>query len=410
MKCKLEQFIHKERRFTPAECVAESSELTDQGGDMNDMSVGKMPHSTALSGKIPLSTPHRDSNLDLPIICSLVYCKSGALDHAATEAAVELNTTSALANYATEAGNLEGFDIQDSWNAAETILVPGWLRLDSARTQRIFPQHDAARIDDRDSCFHDRPHALLVPSLYSGCAQHRPCIRAVMVVVKRIVEENPGPMWHGEVEKSHLVDSEQGQIELYGSPWFVTNVTYLKTNLRARCSVSIVKMRGIEPLAADYTTSQARGHSARFWDTWAKTSSSSNTSFGGCHLIPGNSVWRPCRDHLGVRQYIGSAELIAKTMSALALRSALYHVATNGNGCYVTTFLCYQHENNSIDVFPLANALVVLSSTAENREIKVRISVGRFRTEHPLSAVQLDTDKERNLLNATSRSGGCSVL
>nr|CAD7263275.1 unnamed protein product [Timema shepardi] len=41
-------------------------------------------------------------------------------------------------------------------------LVPGWLRLYSAHTQRICPQHGAARIDDRDSCFHDRSHALLV--------------------------------------------------------------------------------------------------------------------------------------------------------------------------------------------------------------------------------------------------------
>nr|CAD7257960.1 unnamed protein product [Timema shepardi] len=49
-------------------------------------------------------------------------------------------------------------------------LVPGWLRLYSARTRRIFPQHGAARIDDRDTCFHDRPHALLVLSLYSGQA------------------------------------------------------------------------------------------------------------------------------------------------------------------------------------------------------------------------------------------------
>nr|CAD7408882.1 unnamed protein product [Timema poppensis] len=31
---------------------------------------------------------------------------------------------------------------------------------------------------DQNSCFHDRPHALLVLSLYSGRAQHRPCIRA----------------------------------------------------------------------------------------------------------------------------------------------------------------------------------------------------------------------------------------
>nr|CAD7588595.1 unnamed protein product [Timema genevievae] len=78
-------------------------------------------------------------NLDLPVIGSLVYCESSALDHAVTEteevnphlrggrvenhlgkpppahpteirtsispsSAVELNTTGALANYATEAG------------------------------------------------------------------------------------------------------------------------------------------------------------------------------------------------------------------------------------------------------------------------------------------------------------------
>nr|CAD7197554.1 unnamed protein product [Timema douglasi] len=56
-------------------------------------------------------------------------------------------------------------------------LVPGWLRLYSACTQRIFPQHGDVRIDDRDTGFHDRPHALLVLSLYSGRAQYRPCIR-----------------------------------------------------------------------------------------------------------------------------------------------------------------------------------------------------------------------------------------
>nr|CAD7397748.1 unnamed protein product [Timema poppensis] len=44
-------------------------------------------------------------------------------------------------------------------------LVSGWLRLYSARTHRICPQHGAARIDDQDTCFHDRPHALLVLSL-----------------------------------------------------------------------------------------------------------------------------------------------------------------------------------------------------------------------------------------------------
>nr|CAD7441507.1 unnamed protein product [Timema bartmani] len=85
-----------------------------------------------------LSTPDRDLNLNIPVISSLVYCEGSALDHAATEelqsiareflcsqdecvnrvktvhpteirnsisqfSAVELNTSSALANYATEA-------------------------------------------------------------------------------------------------------------------------------------------------------------------------------------------------------------------------------------------------------------------------------------------------------------------
>nr|CAD7414435.1 unnamed protein product [Timema poppensis] len=72
-------------------------------------------------GKTTLSTPNLYSNLNLPLIGSLVHCESSALDHVATEekpppvhpteirtsippsSAVELNT-SALANYATEAG------------------------------------------------------------------------------------------------------------------------------------------------------------------------------------------------------------------------------------------------------------------------------------------------------------------
>nr|CAD7439946.1 unnamed protein product [Timema bartmani] len=43
-------------------------------------------------GKTTLSTPDRGSSLDLPVIGSLVYCKSSALDHAAIEA--EINPTS----------------------------------------------------------------------------------------------------------------------------------------------------------------------------------------------------------------------------------------------------------------------------------------------------------------------------
>nr|CAD7440116.1 unnamed protein product [Timema bartmani] len=94
-----------------------------------------------LDRRWPMITPNRDSNIDIPVIDSLVYCESSALDHAATEieevnphlrggrvenhlgkatlihpteirtsispsSAVELNTTSALANYVTEAGGL----------------------------------------------------------------------------------------------------------------------------------------------------------------------------------------------------------------------------------------------------------------------------------------------------------------
>nr|CAD7393876.1 unnamed protein product [Timema cristinae] len=37
-------------------------------------------------GKTTLSTPDRDSNLDLPINSSRVYCETSAFDHAAIEA------------------------------------------------------------------------------------------------------------------------------------------------------------------------------------------------------------------------------------------------------------------------------------------------------------------------------------
>nr|CAD7438126.1 unnamed protein product [Timema bartmani] len=41
-----------------------------------------------------LGTPDRDSNLDLPVIGSLVYCKSGALGHAATKSLLILRGSS----------------------------------------------------------------------------------------------------------------------------------------------------------------------------------------------------------------------------------------------------------------------------------------------------------------------------
>nr|CAD7460708.1 unnamed protein product [Timema tahoe] len=62
--------------------------------------------------KNTLSTPDRDSNLDLPVIGSLVYCESSALDHAATEAGkscrkrkwrTDLPATSVIITYHNEA-------------------------------------------------------------------------------------------------------------------------------------------------------------------------------------------------------------------------------------------------------------------------------------------------------------------
>nr|CAD7603271.1 unnamed protein product [Timema genevievae] len=44
--------------------------------------------------KTNLSTPNRDSNLDLPLISSLVYCESDILDHGATEADRDIFDTS----------------------------------------------------------------------------------------------------------------------------------------------------------------------------------------------------------------------------------------------------------------------------------------------------------------------------
>nr|CAD7438736.1 unnamed protein product [Timema bartmani] len=44
-------------------------------------------------GKTTLSTPNRDSKLNLPVIGSLVYCKSSALDHVATEFQNECSQT-----------------------------------------------------------------------------------------------------------------------------------------------------------------------------------------------------------------------------------------------------------------------------------------------------------------------------
>nr|CAD7568583.1 unnamed protein product [Timema californicum] len=98
------------------ECVAE----------LDDNISKRSVYIKVLLNKTTLSTPDRDSNPDLPVIGSLVQHESDALNHEVTEAgppsekpppvhpteirtsispssAVELNTTSALANYATEA-------------------------------------------------------------------------------------------------------------------------------------------------------------------------------------------------------------------------------------------------------------------------------------------------------------------
>ncbi|CAG2056972.1 unnamed protein product, partial [Timema podura] len=41
----------------------------------------------AIFGKIPLSTPDRDSNLDHPVICILFFCENKTLDHVVTDSA-----------------------------------------------------------------------------------------------------------------------------------------------------------------------------------------------------------------------------------------------------------------------------------------------------------------------------------
>nr|CAD7442813.1 unnamed protein product [Timema bartmani] len=54
----------------------------------NELAFAWRESGKQLFGKTTLSTPNRDSNLDLPVIDILVYCESSALDHAVTEAGV----------------------------------------------------------------------------------------------------------------------------------------------------------------------------------------------------------------------------------------------------------------------------------------------------------------------------------
>nr|CAD7193550.1 unnamed protein product [Timema douglasi] len=207
-------------------CVIKSphvSNLTDemqtraiypQGKEVYPCRIGRVENHL---GENPLSTPHQDSNLDLPIICSLVYCRLlRPRSHRSSFPEARMQGRCGAQPEYRQSMSLVLVRSMTQYLESRQSLFPGWLRLNSVRTQRIFPQRDAARIDDRDSCFHDRPHALRVLSidLAYGPSQQQ--------VVKRIVEENPRPMWYGEVEKSQLADSDQGQIELYGSPWFVT--------------------------------------------------------------------------------------------------------------------------------------------------------------------------------------------
>nr|CAD7257779.1 unnamed protein product [Timema shepardi] len=58
-------------------------------------------------GKSILSTPNRDSNHNLQVICTLVYCESGALDHTTSETVDEWSNVPLLVfNWTAEAGEI----------------------------------------------------------------------------------------------------------------------------------------------------------------------------------------------------------------------------------------------------------------------------------------------------------------
>nr|CAD7415261.1 unnamed protein product [Timema cristinae] len=77
-----------------------------------------------------LSTPDRDSNLDLPANGSPVYCESSAFDHVATEAE-HTNTCQCL-----ETLQLESVGFQDLYSRAP------WFRAELARNCKQREQHD----------------------------------------------------------------------------------------------------------------------------------------------------------------------------------------------------------------------------------------------------------------------------
>nr|CAD7571131.1 unnamed protein product [Timema californicum] len=77
------------------------------------------------SGKTTLSTPDRDSNLDLTIIGSLVFCKSSTLDHAAMEAGRKTKKqndkdfhSSDIETNACGCSVCEWFDLEREWKQA----------------------------------------------------------------------------------------------------------------------------------------------------------------------------------------------------------------------------------------------------------------------------------------------------
>nr|CAD7199702.1 unnamed protein product [Timema douglasi] len=78
------------RTILAVDYIAEDGEIkvlisagSSEGGFLQN---GFSLYLLANAGKIALNTSDRGSNLDLPVIGSLVYCDSSSLDHAATEA------------------------------------------------------------------------------------------------------------------------------------------------------------------------------------------------------------------------------------------------------------------------------------------------------------------------------------
>nr|CAD7429840.1 unnamed protein product [Timema monikensis] len=95
---------------------------------------------------------------------------------------------------------------------AEYEPLASWLRLYSARTQRIFPQHGAARIDDRGTCFHDRPYALLVLSIVLAYGPLRETIKVTQENVKLKKSETILNVKNEKVEKANKAIKDVNKI------------------------------------------------------------------------------------------------------------------------------------------------------------------------------------------------------